>query len=178
MAWQDREREWKNLQAVQQKLGEVSMIWAMIDRRLDMLITDILDISHAEAAAVVSGMLPARKCTILLRLIAIDSPGDEWRAEISDLLNDVSGKFGEERNRLVHDSWRFEQDVIQRVDSTAKLEKVAHKGKVLVFDKTYDVTIEDLKKWCARGYTINHQIGELRPALLPWLLKRREQPSR
>lgn len=178
MAWQDREKEWKNLQAVQQKLGEVSMVWAMIDRRLDSILTDMLDISHAEAAVLMTGVFPARKCKMISGLITISCPSREWGDKVTSLLNEISNKFGEERNRIVHDIWRFEKDKISRINATAKAEKTPHQGKRLVFDRSYDVTIKDLENWCARGYIINMELRELRPALLPWLLKKREELSR
>ena len=57
MAWQDRMKEWENLQATQQKLGEAAMIWAAVDRCFDEIIADYLDLSGAEVAAIVEGML-------------------------------------------------------------------------------------------------------------------------
>jgi hypothetical protein len=146
MAWQDRELEYKNLQAVQSRLGEISMIWAAIDRLLDRMITDMLDISHAEAAAVLSGMLPAKKCEIVQRLIVIDCPDKSWAEKASSVVKEISGSLGPERNRLVHDSWRFDQHNITRIDSTARTHAAPHTGRTLVFDTNHDVTLEDLKK--------------------------------
>lgn len=78
MSWPDREQEYRNMRLVQQHLGEVSMVWAALDRRLDSLICDMLDISFAETAAIVSGVLLPKKTQIALRLIAIDSPSADW----------------------------------------------------------------------------------------------------
>lgn len=177
MAWQDREKEHKNLLLVQRHLGEVSMIWAAIDRKLDMLIADILDIGHAETAAIVTGILPTRKAEMLKRLIVISCPGGDWFERMITLLSEISGSFGKERNRLIHDSWRFDIDSITRIDARAKPEQVPFKGKVLAFDKRISVTIEELKKWSAKGHTILWDIDELHPALLPWLLDKRAELS-
>ena len=152
------------------------MIWAVIDRKIDMLITDMLYITHAEVAAIVTGLMVGRKAEMLQRLITVSHPGDEWHLKMTALLSDITGNLAEERNRLIHDSYRFDVDEITRIDARARTEKVPFKGKVLAFDKNHKVTIEDLKKWTAQGYNTVTDLDELRPALLPWLLKKRGEP--
>lgn len=177
MAWPDREREYKNMRAVQLHLGEISMAWSSLDRRVDDLICDLLDISFAETAAIVSGLLLPKKAQMALRLIAIDNPGAEWAGQMNLLLVELSGRLAEERNRLIHDAWQFDMDAIRRIDSTARRSKGPDGSTELSFDRHTDVTIHDLKKWVARAAAINFRLRELRPALLPWLLGKREAAS-
>ena len=175
MAWQDREKEWENLQAVQHKLGEVSMIWSAIDRQIDVVLTDMLDIGPAQTAAIVTGILPTKKCSIISRLLLLGTPSIEWRSQMDKLLKIII-KWGVDRNRLVHDAWRFEVSDIHRVDARAQTKATqSRKEKQLVFDQVHPVTLEDLDQLCKTGHDILKQLDELCPALVPWLLKRREE---
>lgn len=178
MAWQDREREWENLRAVQAKLGEISMIWAALDRDLDAILTDMLDIGPAETAAIVTGILPARKCTIIQRLILLACPSPEWGAEVSSILSEISGNFGDLRNRVIHDAWRFSVDEIIRLDPRARSQFAqSHGQKQLVFDTEHPVTLQELDAWCKRGYEMISRLSELQPVLIPWLVQRRAKLS-
>lgn len=178
MAWQDREAEYKNLREVQRFLGEISMTWAALDRWVDRIITDMLDISHYETAAIVSGMRLSAKCQIVRRLLVVDCPSAEWGEKMEAVMLEVGEALNNERNRLVHDSWDFTVNQIEQIDATARIEKVPFKGKGLAFDKRRTVTIEELKRWNAKAFSALLDLRELRPALLPWLLERRVQLSR
>ena len=177
MTWQDRERGQKNLQPVQQLLGEVSMAWATLDRWVDRILTDMLDISLSETAAIVSGMRLSAKCQIVRRLLAVDCPSPEWAEKMEALMLEIGVELNNERNRLVHDGWVFTADRVEQINATARIEKVPFRGKGLSFDKRRTVELEDLRRWNVRAFSALLDLRELRPALLPWLLERRAQLS-
>jgi hypothetical protein len=168
MAWQDREKEWKNLQTVQQKVGEICMIWATLDFKVDQLLADFLDIGPAQVAALMNGMDFSRKCEAVRKLLVLSGPSPEWIAEIDSIMLDLANGLNKKRNRYVHDMWQFEIDAINRIERKATIQKQqARKSKTLSFDKEIPVTVEEMDALCKRGYAILGRFYALLPALIP-----------
>jgi hypothetical protein len=174
MAWQDRMVEWKNIQEVEQKLGEISMIWSATDRNLNEWVSLFLDISDAEAAAILSGMLPKKKCEIIKRLMVMGCPSDEWSTTALELLAQID-KWGAVRNRLVHDAWRFNENTIHRIDGRAQIQKVPHNPAQFQFDEHVIVTKEEMEELCRTGHETLSAMRDLSSPLVFWMLQRREE---
>jgi hypothetical protein len=177
MGWQDRKKEWENLQATQQKLGEAAMIWSTVDRCFDEIIADYLDLSGAEVAAIVEGMLAKKKIEVIRRLMLLDAPSAEWVSAMKKALV-LADRFGEARNRLLHDNWRFELEKISRIERRAKKAKAqSHQPETLVVNSRINTSLDELQAICMQGYDALTALGELKPALLDRIIRRREMLS-
>jgi hypothetical protein len=178
MAWQDRLKEWGNLQAVQQKVGEVCMIWAALDYQIDCITADLLDVAPIQATVIGADRDFSKKCTLVKRLITLGSPGEEWFDEMDDLLTELASKLSPLRNRFIHDMWSFNVENIARIERTVTTKRPqSRQPKTLVADQEFPISLDDMERFCMRGYEILSRLDQLRPALIPWLLRERERLS-
>lgn len=139
---------------IAQQLGQVCMIWAALDRHLDVLIAHLLNkpVNVARALSSRSDGVGER-CEVIRRLLAMEAPSAEYQRWLSSLMKRCGGELAERRNRYVHDMWRVQSDTVHR-----QLRRPQLTASEIVFDLHVEVTSDELKRF---GYTLTSMLAML-----------------
>ena len=169
MAWQDREREWKNLNEMQRQIGCVSMAWSQIDLALIELIANLTDLAPGQATIFLKGKMIGAKIEITRDLIKFHAPSGDWSDRAKQALVTLTQDLNPKRNRIIHDIHRFDVDEIsrQKVDSiAADFEPDSTK-----------VTIAEMEQLWHQALVIIDELRALAHDVVPWAIEQRNSLS-
>ena len=105
-------------------LGTLCLMWAVVDKRLEQCLHQLLNIPKSKVASITTSMNDvSSRCDVLKRLVYIEAPSLDWREEFCTLVTHVSGYLAETRNRFVHDIWEIANGAMTRTDKRVQLKK-------------------------------------------------------
>jgi hypothetical protein len=117
-------------------VGLLTIYWATLENSLVHAIQNLLQTDDMTAACIgASADKAATRAQLIQRLVLRpgESPSDQWRDVMLGLCDQVSNSLAKRRNRLIHDDWELDSDVINRRDPTIRIRQpAAGEAKALV----------------------------------------------
>lgn len=149
-------------------IGNLSIDWAHLDRKLDELFQPLLNCTAEEVACILVENIDAR-CSQLKRLITVAKPPRDWRDWIFAVLNRAANEIGPKRNRLLHDTWDFRDNTAARTDKRAKIKQAqSRQEETLSFDTKHPVSAEEIELLTSCVFTVSMALDAAKLDLVQW----------
>ncbi len=134
------------------RLGDICIVWAVIDSQIDDLLALMLRLDPAQVACIAtSADRVASRCQMLIKLAVIEPLDPDWRAWLTGLLNRTQGELADLRNRYVHDRWFLRSGRIVRTDKRATVAKAqSRQPAALQFNREHVTDPSEMSRllWC------------------------------
>ena len=145
-----------------QWIGYLCIAWNWLDLEIDAILFALMGSDDESAtAAVIYNMDQRDKIRAVLALGFIKKPSDDWYAELRSVVNEIDNNLRNERNRMVHDVWRFDGQDIFRLTKYAKVAHEQARKLAIIFGEGKPVSPADLSSLVIRILAAGGHLDEL-----------------
>lgn len=105
-------------------IGRFFIAWGTLELSVQVFLSEICAQTRADQFLALGGQLDLyQKTRALVALSFKDAPSEEWRTTMRDTASFITGKLRDYRNRMAHDFWTRNDDVISSWEFRPEVDK-------------------------------------------------------
>lgn len=105
-------------------IGRFFIAWGTLELSVQVFLSEICAQTRADQFLALGGQLDLyQKTRALIALSHKDAPSEKWRTTMRDCAGFITGKLREYRNRMAHDFWVKNDDVISSWEFRPEVDK-------------------------------------------------------